>query len=156
METDNKKEVKPGSVHTILAYSYQLFFLFFLIAILLDSYFLIQIFNFFIYRIIGFFFIIIASLIILWAQKSSKRFKIENLSKESFLNGPYKYTRSPTHWGLFSLMFGFGLFTNTFFVVLFSIISFFVSKIFFIKKQEKILARKYGAPYLAYKKSVKF
>jgi protein-S-isoprenylcysteine O-methyltransferase Ste14 len=45
---------------------------------------------------------------------------------------------------------------NSFFVVLFALIAFFVSRLFFIKKEEQLLEKKYGAPYLEYKKTVKF
>lgn len=60
------------------------------------------------------------------------------------------------HWGLFILMLGFGILINAIFVILFSIVSFVVAKFIFLKKEENILAGKYGAPYMEYKKSVKF
>ena len=52
-------------------------------------------------------------------------------------------------------MLGFGVITNSFFIVVFSIVSFVVTKLTFIRKEEKILAEKYSTPYLEYKKSVK-
>ncbi|KKP64099.1 MAG: hypothetical protein UR62_C0020G0001, partial [Candidatus Nomurabacteria bacterium GW2011_GWF2_35_12] len=67
----------------------------------------------------------------------------------------YCYTRSPTHFGLFLLMLGFGIITNALFIIIFSVISFIITKFVFIRKEEKILAEKYGIPYLEYKKSVK-
>lgn len=45
---------------------------------------------------------------------------------------------------------------NAFFIIVFSFISFLITKFTFLSKEEKILAEKYGAPYLEYKKSVKF
>jgi protein-S-isoprenylcysteine O-methyltransferase Ste14 len=51
---------------------------------------------------------------------------------------------------------GFGLVINAFFVIVSAFISFVIAKFLFIEKQEKVLAEKYGAPYLEYKKSVKF
>ena len=105
---------------------------------------------------VGVFFLVFGTLLIIWAQKTSRNLRIENLSKESFYRGPYKYTRGPTHWGLFMLMLGFGMTMNTFFVILFAFISFIVSKFTFLAKQEKILEGKYGAPYREYKKIVKF
>ena len=70
------------------------------------------------------------------------------------MKGPYKYSRSPTHWGLSMLMFGFGITVNAFFIVITTIISYLVAKYTFLKKEEKLLARKYGEPYKEYKKSV--
>ena len=81
--------------------------------------------------------------------------KMVNVTKENFCKGPYCYARHPTHWGLFFLILGFGIILNALFVILCTLISFIVTKFVFIEKQEKILAEKYGAPYLEYKKSVK-
>ena len=104
----------------------------------------------------GFIFLIFGTFLVFWAQKTSRHLNIENITKETFCHGPYRYTRSPTHWGLFLLMLGFGMIANAFFIVLFSIISFLITKLVFLKKEEKVLAAKYGTPYLEYKKSVKF
>lgn len=100
--------------------------------------------------------IALATVGILWAQNTSKKLNTENVTKETFCQGPYCYTRTPTHWGLFFLVLGFGILVNAFFVVVTTIISFIISKLVFLKKGEAILARKYGAPYLEYKKQVKF
>jgi protein-S-isoprenylcysteine O-methyltransferase Ste14 len=53
-------------------------------------------------------------------------------------------------------MLGFGIMNNALFVIVTTFISFFISKFVFIDRQERILADKYGAPYLEYKKAVKF
>ena len=105
--------------------------------------------------LIGAIFLIFGTCLIFWAQKSSLDLNKENMSKETFYHGPYRYTRSPTHFGLFLLILGFGIMTNALFIIIFSIISFILTKFILIKKEEKILAEKYGAPYLEYKKSVK-
>ena len=80
----------------------------------------------------------------------------ENMSKETFSRGPYRYTRNPTNFGLFLLMLSFGIIMNALFIIVFSVLSFIFNKFIFIKKEEEILAKKYGTPYLEYKKSVKF
>ena len=77
------------------------------------------------------------------------------MTKETFCQGPYCYTRTPTHWGLFFLVLGFGILVNAFFVVVTTIVSFIVSKFIFLRRGEAILAKKYGTPYLEYKKQVK-
>jgi protein-S-isoprenylcysteine O-methyltransferase Ste14 len=53
-------------------------------------------------------------------------------------------------------MLGFGIIMNALFIVIFSLISFTISRFTFIKKEEEILAQKYGDPYLEYKREIKF
>jgi len=52
-------------------------------------------------------------------------------------------------------MLGFGLMANATFVILFSFVAMIFTKLTFIQKEEKMLAEKYGQPYLDYKKEVK-
>ena len=145
-----------NKVHRILANSYSVSFLFFLAGVLLDLLFKLKFLNFSFMVPTGIVLIFLASLLILWAQKTSRNLKKENLSKESFNKGPYAFTRSPTHWGLFFLMFGFGIMNSAVFIVTLSIISFIFTKFIYLKKEEIILEKKYGAPYLEYKKLVRF
>ncbi|HEY4493837.1 MAG TPA: methyltransferase [Candidatus Paceibacterota bacterium] len=148
-----------GNVHNVLAHSYFAYFLAFLVSLFLDFLFPIKIFSQAALSPVGVVFLAGATFLILWAQKTSRNFeeaKKNAISKETFCKGPYCYTRSPTHWGLFMLMLGFGIIANAFFVLMFTVISFFVSKMIFLREEERILAEKYGAPYLEYKKSVRF
>jgi protein-S-isoprenylcysteine O-methyltransferase Ste14 len=151
VENDNKY-----NIHKVLAHSYTVFFLLFLVGVSLDMIFRLKIFSSPAMAPLGSIIIIFATVLIFWAQMTSRNLKKENLTRESFCKGPYCYTRSPTHWGLFLLILGFGIITNALFVILSSIISFIVTKLIFLKKEEEILAEKYGAPYLEYKKSVRF
>src|SRR3989338_8719819 len=107
METINTEK---HSVHKVLAHSYVVYLIFFLLAIYLDAIFGFKVFP------------------------------------DTFM--------APV--GLFFLMLGFGVITNSFFVIVFSIISFLTAKFIFIEKQEKMLEEKYGTHYTEYKKSVKF
>ena len=100
--------------------------------------------------------LLLSSMLILWAQKSSKKLKKENLTKKSFMKGPYRYTRNPTNLGLFISMSSFGIIVNSVFVIVFSLVAFALSRLIFIKKEEQILENKYETPYLEYKKIVKF
>lgn len=150
-----KEHSHKNKVHKILAHSYSAYFVFFLLGICLDLIFKLKIFDNSIIVPLGFFFLFFATVLIVWAQKTSRKLNKENITKETFCKGPYCYTRSPTHWGLFFLMLGFGMITNAFFVILTTLISFVVSKFVFLNRQERILAEKYGDPYLEYKKSVK-
>lgn len=159
----NKKEqIREGgqgkySVHQVLAHSYSSYFLLFLFSFFLDLAFPIKIFNNSIMPQVGFLFLILASVLIIWAQKTGRDFrKVKEVKTEHFCRGPYCYTRIPTQWGLLFLMLGFGIITNSFFIILFTIISFFISKFIFIGKHDKILIEKYGTAYSEYKKLVKF
>ena len=78
------------------------------------------------------------------------------ITKETFSQGPYYYTKNPTNWCLFFLLLGFSMVNNLFFVFLSSIIYILITEFYFLKKQDFILTEKYGAPYLEYKKSVRF
>lgn len=155
METGNKKTSTRG-VHRVLAHSYTTYLVFLLIGICFDFIFKIKILGDDFMLPFGFFFLLLASVLIIWAQKTSRDLrKIEEVTREHFRRGPYQYTRSPTNWGLFFLMLGFGIIANAFFVILTTIISFFIARFIFVDKQEKILAEKYGTHYTEYKKSVR-
>ncbi|MBI2631135.1 hypothetical protein HYW73_02890 [Candidatus Nomurabacteria bacterium] len=154
MENIVKINQKP-SVHKILAHSYATHFLFFLAGVSLDLIFNLKLFKGSLVAIWGFVFLAMGTFLIIWAQKTSRNLKKEIITRETFIHGPYKYTRSPTHWGLFLISLGFGMVINAFFVMIFSLIAFIFTKATFLNKEEKILALKYGAPYVEYKKSVK-
>ena len=144
------------SVHKILAHSYVAYLLFFLIGVCLDFIFDFGIFNNFFITQTGVVSLIFGTFLIMWAQYTSRNLNKENITKDTFRHGPYRFTRMPTNFGLFFLTLGFGIIVNAFFVVLSSFISLIVAKLVFIAKQEKVLADKYGEPYLEYEKSVKF
>lgn len=102
--------------------------------------------------------LIVSSLIIYWAQFTSSNYKKrvkKDSSRSHFEHGPYKYLRSPTHFGLFIMTLGFSLIINSLFSVLFTLIAYIISKFFFLKKEEEILEGKYGEVYTEYKKKVK-
>ena len=156
MEVGNKNSNKH-SVHKVLAHSYTVYFVLLLIGISLDLIFQFKIFQSSAMIPIGLLFIIFATIIILWAQKTGRDLrKVEEIKTEHFCRGPYCYTRVPTQWGLFLLMLGFGIIANAPFVILSTVVSFIISKLVFIKKHDKILTDKYGDVYSEYKKLVKF
>ncbi len=151
---------RTSGVHHVLARSYVVYFLLFLTGICLDILFKPDIFwkqgSNFNYSFVGIILLVLASLLIFWSQRTSRNLDKEKITKESFCKGPYCFTRSPTHWGLFILMLGFGILVNALFVIITTIISFILTKTIFLKKQEHMLSQKYGAPYIEYKKSVRF
>ncbi len=111
---------------------------------------------------LGFLCIIIGTLLAVWAQTSSEKSghirnaAADNLAHDHFRYGPYKYTRTPTQYGLFLMTLGLALLFGAFFMVCTTIIAFIMGKFFYIKKEERHLAKKYGEPYLEYKKKVRF
>lgn len=155
--TEKEKEEKyhKNEIHRVLAHSYFFSFIFFLIGICLDFIFPLNIFKNFTVVFIGFVILMVGTILIIWAQHTSRNLKKENITKETFYQGPYRYTRAPTHFGLLFLTLGFGLVSNALFIVISSVISFLISKLVFLKKEEKMLVEKYGYPYLEYKKEVK-
>ncbi len=152
----SKKISFKDNVHSVLAHSHIAYFISFLLGLFFHFLFPFKIYqhNFFLF--LGLFFLIFASFLILWAAITSRKLNKVDITKETFSKGPYCYTRMPTHFGLFFLILGFGFIVNSFFIILFTLISFIVNKIFFINKQEILLLKKYGTPYLEYKKSVRF
>lgn len=105
---------------------------------------------------IGLIFLTIATILISWAQHTSRKFnkKDEKISND-FYKGPYKFSRNPTYLGLTFLVIGFGFIINSLFVAIFTILSFIITHFLFVRKEENILKEKYGEHYLEYKKSVR-
>ena len=161
MEEEIKQEEKVEKearhlVHHTLAHSYTVYFFVLLFGVALDMLFPIKIFNS-THMNIGLVLLVLSSVLIVWAQRSSNHLaKVEEVQKHHFNRGPYKYTRTPTHWGLFFLVLGFGLLINAFFITVLTVVSFFITKFVFVKDQENILERRYGEAYNEYKKSVRF
>lgn len=143
------------SIHRLLAHSYIVYFVLFLSGIILDIVFRFEIFTDVAVIPIGISIIVFATLLIFWAQASTRNLKKEKITKETFCQGPYCYTRNPTHWGLCLLMLGFGIVASAPFVIAAILIYMVISKFSFLDREEKMLAAKYGEPYLEYKKSVK-
>lgn len=150
------KNLPKAQVHHVLIHSYFVYFILFLVGVVLDVFFKLEVFISPLMVPVGIALLIFASFLILWAQITSRNLPKDHIDKEMFCHGPYCYTRSPTHWGLFLLMLGFGIVSNAVFVILFTLFAFIISKFGFLEKEEKILADKYGAPYLEYKKIVRF
>ncbi len=156
-EKEHKLDVNSiyqTSIHNVLAHSYSFYFVAFLFGIILDFVYPVQSFDIHSIQPLGLILLAISTLLIHWAQRTSRNLKKEEISYKNFMVGPYKFSRMPTHLGIFILLLGFGIITNSFWVILFSFISFFITKMTFIKTEEKILEKKYGDPYLKYKNVV--
>ncbi|MCX6753159.1 MAG: hypothetical protein NTW62_02330 [Candidatus Nomurabacteria bacterium] len=152
------KSVYMTSVHNILAHSYSFYFMSFLLAIILDSFFYVSYFNISSIQYTGIFLTVIASILIFWAQKTSsdlRKTSPTDIHHENFLKGPYRFSRRPTHLGLFLLMLGFGITSNSFWVILMSLVSVIFTKYVFLNEEENFLQHKYGEHYSKYKDIVK-
>jgi protein-S-isoprenylcysteine O-methyltransferase Ste14 len=152
------KEPRRGTVHFILLHSYLIFLFAVVLGVFFDTIFNVRIFSHGIYQYTGFLMLIISSIIIYWAQSTSSNYKEKEKKNEfdsHFEHGPYKYLRSPTHFGLFIMALGLALILNSLFSIIFTIVAYLITKFFFLKKEEELLTKKYGEPYIEYKKKVK-
>lgn len=160
-KTQKTEGEKNTNVHHVLAQSYFLFFIAVLAGLFLDTFFPVEINSAHPPLNYGVVSILLGTWIAIWAQRTSRngmeqrKNQRESMTHEHFFRGPYKYFRSPTHVGLTLLVFGYGLITNSLFVVLTTLIFAIISKFVYVKKQEKILEEKYGQSYSDYKKKVR-
>lgn len=156
---ENEFKIKrKETVHFVLLHSYLIFLIAIILGVFLDIVFKLKIFSDNIYQYVGFGMLFVGSIIIYWAQSTSSNYQERVHKKEGrshFEFGPYRYMRSPTHFGLFIMTFGFSLVINSLFGVILTILAYAITKIFFLKKEEKILERKYGEVYRVYKKKVR-
>jgi len=149
------------TVHQVLSYSYLVYFLSFILAVILDKVFKLPLLphN---HAKWGIPILIIGTLIIAWAQSISgagrhaRAHTPETIDKDHFSRGPYVFTRSPTHLGIALMIIGFGFFINSLTVIIVTVIAYVLTKITSIKKEEKILEERFGQPYRDYKKKVRF
>ncbi len=149
---------RKETVHFILLHSYLIFLFGVILGVIFDTTLKREIFSNPVYHYIGFGMLVISSIIIYWAQSTSSNYQERVHKKEGrshFEFGPYRFLRSPTHFGLFILTLGFALIINSLFSVIFTFIAYLITKLVFLKKEEKLLEKKYGEVYLNYKKKVK-
>lgn len=162
MENENKIEnnetINPGMIHFSLSLSYLMFLFAVVAGIIVDLVIPININpnQYFVY--IGFGLIVLSSILVYWAQFTSRRpknYQVRERTIADFMRGPYRYTRTPTHFGIFIMTLGLGLILVSPFSILFTFLAHFISKVFFIKKEECLLEKRYGQVFLDYKKQVK-
>jgi len=104
----------------------------------------------------GVVFLVLAPMLIFWAQHSSystfKTKKVFDVETKDFHVGPYHFIRHPTYLGLFCLVLGFGFFAHSLSVLILNVIGFMIVNIFILPREEGVLETKYGEKYLSYKK----
>jgi len=158
MADSPEKIVDPQTrrIHHTLAHSYFVYFLFLIVGIALDYFYPLRFFTNTASALFGVLLLILGTGLIFWAQRSNRHLhKNGNLTKEDFLCGPYCYSRTPTHWGLFVLTMGLAVVLNAFFVFLSTILSFIITKLIFLRRYEEVLEDKYGDAYREYEKMVR-
>ncbi len=156
MEEYDKEYHNRNKVQRVSAHSYVVYLILLIVGVVLDLIFKLEIFSFSLASILGFVLLGLATVLIFWSQYTSHHLKDQNISKEVFAKGPYKFTRSPTQWGVFFMMMGLGIILQAAFVVLFTLIAFLVNRFTFLGKRERVMEERYGEHYREYKKSVHF
>lgn len=147
---------EPNLIHSILSRSYSVYLFSIIVGVIMDTIIVFH-FSFPYYSELGFFIMMIGTLIVYWAQHTSSSSKKESLKKNAprnFAKGPYKYTRNPTHVGLMFMTLGFGVMIGSYFIVILTIFSFITSKFVFLPAEEALLVKKYGQDYIDYQKKV--
>ncbi len=105
--------------------------------------------------------IVLGTLLVYWAQNASGRTSKNRSNPEAvgphhFCVGPYKWTRSPTQYGLFLMALGLALLYGSLYMVIGTVIALLIGKFVIIRAEEKKLVERYGQPYLDYQKEVRF
>lgn len=157
-KSQNSHDMKVHkTVHHVLAYSYFVYFLLFSVGVFIGSMHPTKLTENTGFIYLGYTLLFFATLLIHWAQSSSLKLrKDEDYTLQSFYRGPYKFSRSPTHWGLFLLMIALGFVLNEVALLLAGVLALMITRYYFLPKEEAMLVEKYNTAYLEYKKKVKF
>lgn len=157
--TEIAPEFKRETIHHVLARSYFAYLLGIVGGVLLNS--LVPLpYHLDHGRTIGLVGMMLGTLVILWAQGTSRRSRSARSAPsedEAFMalkRGPYRFFRSPTHIGLFLLSLSLGMMLYSFWMVLIACGLFLFTRYTFVKKEEGMLLERYGNAYARYKKSV--
>lgn len=160
MEQPPKKHHPGLLVHQILAHSYLVFLAALVLGFAIDVAFKVMN-NFPAAPLWGFGLIVLGTVLVYWAQQSSHEHQVdrntgEGICRDHFCVGPYSITRTPTLYGLFVMSIGLALLYGSSPILITTVVAFLVSRFIFVPMEEKYLEHKYGAPYLEYKKTIKF
>lgn len=150
-----KAEYKSGMIHFVLTNSYAVVLFCLILGVIFDIFWGGKIFSSPIFSYLGFALIIIGTIFVYSAQKSSSISKKESLeNKENHFNfskGLYKYIKHPTYLGVTIMAIGFAIVINSPMSVFLSTLAYFIIRFIFVKKEEKLLELKFGQDYLNYK-----
>ncbi len=153
---------KSFLVHIVLGHSYLVYFATFLAGLLIDTKWALH-FNAPFLIPVGFVLLFLGPALILWAQNTSHNLAVKQITADApkththdFFCGPYTITRSPTHLGLFLMVIGLGFLFNSISIVATTVIAYILTRTVFLRKEESLLAEKYGDEYREYKRQVRF
>jgi protein-S-isoprenylcysteine O-methyltransferase Ste14 len=150
---------KSFLVHTVLGHSYLVYFASLILGMLIDLKWALH-FDLPALIPLGYALLFLGPALIIWAQHTSNVLAARQLIEQKdtrthdFFKGPYMFTRSPTHLGLFTMIIGLGFIFNSFAIVSTTLLAFVLTKIFFLRKEEELLSEKYGQEYEDYKAKV--
>ncbi|MEN9582976.1 MAG: Phospholipid methyltransferase [Candidatus Parcubacteria bacterium] len=108
-------------------------------------------------HVLGILFILVATLLIFWALKTSARFRHRERKGEArnFHSGPYRWLRNPTSFSLAVLVIGLGFLMNSLMIVCLSAVGYWLSYIVYEEEKERIMEEKYKEEYINYKNKVR-
>jgi protein-S-isoprenylcysteine O-methyltransferase Ste14 len=151
---------KTNLIHIVLGHSYLAYFLSLLIGLTIDVFGGFH-FNVPFASVFGGALILISPALIVWAQRTSEKLVVKRICDRNgicaadFRKGPYAFTRSPTHFGLFLLIIGLGFILSSVSIIVTTIFAYILTRVTFIRKEEKLLEEKYGEAYREYKTQVR-
>ncbi|MFA5841647.1 MAG: methyltransferase [Candidatus Paceibacterota bacterium] len=146
-----------GEVDRLSAGAFMVYLALFLLGVLAESFFPLGLgIDTPLLNGIGVLLVVVGPVLIFWAQSSIRSFHatVSEGAAVNFSIGPYRYMRNPTYLGLTFLVAGFGFFANAGCVVLSSVLSYIIVRFSFLRKEEQLLAEKYGGVYLKYMEKV--
>lgn len=151
---------KTSLIHIVLAHSYIVYFLSLLIGLAIDVFWRFR----FVSppaELLGAVLIIAGPVLIMWAQRTSEKLVVKRICDRNgicaadFRKGPYAFTRSPTNFGLFLMIIGFGFVLSSFSIIITTVLALVLTRVLFLRKEEKLLEEKYGEAYREYKSQVR-
>ncbi len=142
---------RKNNIQILLSQSYSVYMFSFGLGLVLDLL-IDQRINSPLLNYIGLMLILLASILIYWAQTVNKKPAYLPDGSRNFALGPYAFTRHPTYLGLFLVMIGAGLVMSSYAIILTSILAFVIAVRVFMTKEEARHIAKYKDQYLNYMK----
>jgi protein-S-isoprenylcysteine O-methyltransferase Ste14 len=155
---EGDKKLPEGRIDRLSAGAFAVYLILFLVGVLVNYIYPLKIDgDIFLLNNIGVVLVIAGPALILWSQSGIRRFRDEASGEgpKNFANGPYRFMRNPTYFGLTLLVIGFGFFANAAPVLLSSLLSYLIVRSTFLTKEERLLAEKYDGEYRRYMEKVK-
>ncbi len=107
-------------------------------------------------QIIGAVLVVLATVVILWSQKTSAEFRKREKQGEarSFSKGPYRWSDNPTSFSLALLVIGFGFMLNSLMIVALSAVGYWLSYMVYERRKKILMEEHYKDDYINYKKKI--